>query len=407
MLFFHHIFLFIKNNIKQLQRKWPSLPLLFLFPIFIVGLSAYMVISFFIPEDEQAIHVGLIDQDQSKETKMVVEVLEESSQLNNFIQLEVMSPNKAKQALEGNHLSSYIVFPEDFTDKLYNGTSVSLQIIGNPNKKVESYLVKELVDSVSRHIKTAQANILTINYFAKQLEMDDETRNDFLFKQFTDFVFYTLGRDKIIDQETLTNNVVNSPFQYFGLGGLFVIVTIWLLAIYSTLSKEEESRMKRRMRLYNVTEKHQLLAKIIVSWMVTICFTFITFFGLITIFDIHLFPGDYVKISIVTLIYSFVFLLGLAIIELVFTAPKIRLFIQNFYTGILLLLSGAIIPTIYYPFYVQDVVTFNFAYQALHWLQEIILNNGVYVNYLPLILYMVIGILIFFSISTWKERVSQ
>lgn len=366
-----------------------------------------MVISFFIPEDEQAIHVGLIDQDQSKETKMVVEVLEESSQLNNFIQLEVMSPNKAKQALEGNHLSSYIVFPEDFTDKLYNGTSVSLQIVGNPNKKVESYLVKELVDSVSRHIKTAQANILTINYFAKQLEMDDETRNDFLFKQFTDFVFYTLGRDKIIDQETLTNNVVNSPFQYFGLGGLFVIVTIWLLAIYSTLSKEEESRMKRRMRLYNVTEKHQLLAKIIVSWMVTICFTFITFFGLITIFDIHLFPGDYVKISIVTLIYSFVFLLGLAIIELVFTAPKIRLFIQNFYTGILLLLSGAIIPTIYYPFYVQDVVTFNFAYQALHWLQEIILNNGVYVNYLPLILYMVIGILIFFSISTWKERVSQ
>ncbi|WP_404453446.1 ABC transporter permease [Virgibacillus necropolis] len=407
MLFFHHVFLFIKNNVRQLQRKWPSLPLLFLFPIIIVGLSAYVIISFFTPVDNEAIQVGLIDHDQSKETTMVVEVLEESSQLNNAIQIEVMSATKAKQAIKSNYLSSYIVFPEDFTDNLYNGTPVTLEIVGNPNKRIESYLVKELIDSVSRHIKTAQANILTINYYAKQLEMDDETRNDFLFKQFTNFVFYTLGKDKILDEETLTNNVSNSPIQYYGLSSLFIIVTIWLLTLYSILTREEESKMKNRMRLYSVTDTQQVFAKMIVSWIVTICFTAIIFIGIIAFLNTQLFLSDYGKIAILTLVYSFVFLVGLAIIEVILTASKIRLFVQTFYTGLLLLVSGAIVPTIYYPFYVQGILPYSFSYQALHWLQEIILNNSVYVSFLPLIGYMIIGVLIFFGISTWKERVSR
>ncbi|ASN05046.1 ABC transporter permease [Virgibacillus necropolis] len=407
MLFFHHVFLFVKNNVKQLQRKWPSLPLLFLFPIIMVGLSAYIVLSFFVPEDNKTIHVGLIDHDQSRETTMVIELIEESSQLNNFIQLEAMSSKEAKQALKNNNLSAYITFPENFTDNLYNGTPVTLDIIGNPTKPIESFLARELIDSVSRHIKTAQANILTINFYAQQLEMDEETRNDFLFKKFTEFVFYTLGKDKILDEEMLTNNAASSPVKYYGLGGLFIIITVWLLTFYSILTREDEAQMKNRMRLYNVTHTNQLVAKIIVSWLATIFFTSIIFCGFITLFDIQLFFSDYRKIAILIFIYSFVFLLGLAIIEVILTAPKIRLLTQTLYTGILLLVSGAIVPTLYYPIYVQDILPYSFAYQAFHWLQEIILNNRVYVDYLPLALYLIISALIFLGLSTWKERVSQ
>lgn len=407
MIFFHHVFLFLRNNVKQLQRKWPSLPLLFLFPIIIVGLTAFILLSLFIPEENEPIQVGLIDQDQSKETTMVVKLIEESSELNDFIQIVVMSPTKAKQSLKNNDLSAYIVFPDGFTKNLYSGTSVNLEVIANPNKRVESYLVNQLIESVARHIKTAQANILTINYYAKKLDMDDETRNDFLFKQFTDAVFYTLGKDKIVDEEELNNNVTSSPLHYYGLGGLFIILSIWLLAFYSILTREEEIRMKSRMRLYSVMDMHQLLAKIIVSWIASIVFTVIIFIMFFMIFDINLFISDYGKIAIITSMYGFVFLLGLAIIEAILQAPKVRLFVQTIYTGILLLLSGTVVPTIYFPFYVQDVLPYNFGYQAFHLLQEIILNNRVYVDYLPLILYLLVGVFFFIGVTTWKERVSE
>lgn len=407
MIFFHHVFLFIQNNVKQLLRKWPALPLLFLFPIFIVGLFAFVILSFFIPEENEAIHVGLVDQDQSKETKMVVQLIEESSQLNNFIHLEIMSPTSAKQSLEQNQLSAYIIFPNGFTDNLYNGVPVTLEVIGNPNKRVESYLVKELIESVSRHIKAAQANILTMNYYAKQLDMDDATRNDFLFKQFTNFVFYTLGKDKILDEDTLRNNVSTTPIRYFGLGALFIILSIWLLAFYSVLSKEEGIQMKSRMRLYNVTEAQQLMAKIIVSWAATTVFTAITLTFYLMFFDIDLFLSDDGKIVGIILMYSFVFLLGLAVIEAILQAPKIRLLVQTIYTGILLLLSGAIVPTIYFPFYIQDILPYSFGHQAFQLLQEIILETRVYIDLLPLVMYLLIGIFIFAGVAAWKERFSK
>lgn len=408
MIFIHHVLLFIQNNGKQLQRKWPTLPPLFLFPIVIVGLTAFVVITLFIPEDNTSIQVGLVDEDQSKETTMVVKLIEESSsQLNNFIHIENLTATKAKQALKNNQISTYIVFPGGFTENLYNGSSVTLDIIGNPNKQVESFLVNELIESLSRHIKTAQANILTINYFAKQLDMNDETRNDFLFKQFTDSIFYTLGKDKILDQETLKNNVSSSPIHYYGLGAVFLILSIWLVAFYSILTREEGIRMKSRMRLYNVTDTQQLLAKIIVSWLAAVVFSGLTFCGFFIYFDFHLFLVDYGKIAVIGLVYSFTFLLGLAIIEAILQAPKIRLFVQTFYTGILVLLSGAVVPTIYFPYYIQDILPYSFSYQAFHLLQEIILETLVYVDFLPLIVYLLIGVCLFVGITTWKERVSK
>lgn len=408
MNFLYNVFLFIHNNVKQLQRKWSSLPLLFLFPILIVGLSAYIVISFFIPEDDnKPILVGLIDQEQSEETTMIVELIEESSQLSSFIRMDIMTEKQAQLQIENNDLSAYITFPEDFTSNLYNGTPVTLEIIGNPNKRVESYLIKELVDSISRHIRTAQANILTINYYAKQLNMDDETRNDFLFKQFTNFVFYTLGKDKILDEETIANNVSASPVQYYGLGGLFIIVTLWLLTIYSMLTDDDNLNMKNRMRLYSVTETQQLFAKIIVCWTTTISFSVLGFLCYIKLFDIELFVSEYYKIAGLMILYCFIFLLGLAIIEVILSAPKVRLLIQSFYTGILLLLSGAIIPTIYFPIYLQDFLPFSFVNHTFNWLQEIILNHRVYIDYVPLLLYLCISALTFFGVSIWKERVTH
>ncbi|WP_430784896.1 ABC transporter permease [Virgibacillus flavescens] len=404
MTFFHHVLLFINNNGRQLLRKWPSLPLLFLFPICIVGLAAYALVTFFIPEDIEAIKVGLIDQDKSKETTMIVELIEESSQLNNFIQLDVMSLDSAKQSIETNKLSAYITFPEEFTSDLYSGNPVTLEIVGNPNKQTDSYLIKELIDSVSRHIKTAQANILTMNYYAKQLDMTDEERNDFLYQQFIEFVYYTMGKERIIDEEILTNNVSTSPVHYYGLGGLFIIMTLWLILFYSILSKEENYQMKQRMKLFGVTEIQQLIAKIAVCWTATTCFSLLVFYGYFTLLNIELFLSDYVKIFAVTILYFLIFLVLLSLIEVIITSAKFRLLIQSVYTATLLLLSGAIVPTIYYPLYMQDIIPFNFTFQGFYALENIILNGRIYVDYLPLLIYLLVSIAALLGLSIWKER---
>lgn len=401
-----HLLLFTQNNFKQLKRKWLSLPLIILFPIILTGLCALIAVSIFIPDEQDPLQIGLVDKDKSEETKMVVDLIESSSQLGNYIQINNLTSEQADKQID-NQLSAYITFPKGFTESLYNGNPVTLHITGNPDKRTESYVVKELSDSIARHIRTSQANILTINYYAKQLEMDEKTRDDMLFNQFTNFILYTVGKDKIIDEEKITNNATNSTLHYYGLAGWFIITSVWLLAFYSFFTKNEELRIKNRMRLYGVTQIRQILAKMISAFTVTIISASITFIVLIRLTDITLLTEDFLRIAFIVSAYSISFLLGLAVLETIFTGQKIRLLMQSLFTFTVILLSGALIPTLYFPLYLQEVLPYSFPSIGFHWLQEVSLNSRAYVDYIPMLLLMTAGTLVFVGLSMWKERVSQ
>lgn len=405
MHFLKHLFLFTSNNFKQLQRKWLTLPLLLLFPIILVALIAVIAVSIVTPEEQKPIYVGLVDLDKSEETEMVLDMIDESSQLGSYIQIKKMSKNQATEQIE-NRLSAYVTFPEGFTESLYNGNQVTLNITGNPNRRTESYVVKELLDSIARHIRASQANILTINYYAKQLSIDDETRQDMLFNQFTNFLVYTVGKDKIIDEEKITNNATNSPVHYYGLSGWFTIVTIWLLAFYSFFTKDEEYRIMDRMRLYGVTQIRQVFAKILSTLIVTFICAGLTLLVFTKLMEITLFGEDYLRIAIIINLYNIAFLFGLAILEILISGQKVRLLAQSLFTFLSLLVSGAIIPTLYFPLYVQALLPYSFASESFHWLQEVILNGRLYVDYIPLTLLVVAGVPLLIGLSMWKERVN-
>src|SRR5699024_8307268 len=353
MTFAKHNLLFIQSNLKKLQRKWLSLPLLLLFPVLLISLIALIAVSIFLPEESEPIHVGLVDLDKSQETETVINLIEESSKLGSFIKMEALSETEANERINGQ-LSAYVSFPEGFTESLYSGDSVTLNITGNPDKQTESHLVKELLDSIARHIRTSQANILTVNYYAKQLSIDSDTRHDMLFQQFNNFLVYTAGKDKIVDEEQISNDATSSPVAYYSLAAWFMILTIWLLTFYSFFTNDEQVRMQNRMRLYGVTILQQLTAKITITFILTSIFAGIVLYTYTSFMAIPLYGEDYGRIVLITGLYSLIYLIILAILELIFTGQKLRLLIQSLFTLIVLLASGAIIPTLYFPMYMQN-----------------------------------------------------
>lgn len=402
-MFIKHSFLFIQSNLKKLQRKWPALPLLLLFPVLLISLIAVMVISIFLPGENEPIQVGLVDHDKSQETEMVISLIEESSQLGSFINMEALTQEQANKQI-GDQLSAYVSFPEGFTENLYNGHSVTLHITGNPDKQTESYLVKELLDSIARHIRTAQANILTVNFYAKQLSIDNEEREDMLFQQFNNFLIYTVGKDKLLDEEQVNNRATSTPVDYYGLAAWFMIVTIWLFAFYSFFTNDKQSRMQNRMRLYGVTMLQQLMAKIFTALLFTSIFAGIAFYTYTSLMEMSLYGEDYVRIALITVLYSVTYLAVLAILETIFTGQKIRLLLQSLFTLIVLLASGAIIPTLYFPLYVQDLLPYFFASEGFHWLQEILLNGRLYADFIPMTIMLAATMILFMGTSIWKER---
>ncbi|GAA0438006.1 hypothetical protein GCM10008983_13660 [Lentibacillus halophilus] len=403
MTFIRHSLLFFKSNLKTLQRKLPVLPLLLLFPVILVSLMAVIAISIIQPDEDEPLRVGLVDLDKSQETEMVIELIESSSQTGNYIKMEALTEEQAREQIN-EQLSAYVSFPKGFTESLYNGDSVTLEVTGNAGRRTESYLVKELLDSLARHIRTSQANILTIDDYLKPLPIADDKRKDILVQQFKDFLIYTAGKDKLLSEEQITNQATSSPVHYYGLAAWFIIITIWLLAFYSFFSNDDGIRMQNRMRLYGVTVLQQLTAKITATCLITSVLGAISFYLYVSIMAIPLYSEDYIRIALLTLLYCLIYLGILAMLETIFTGHKIRLLMQSLLTLLVLLASGAIIPTLYFPLYMQHLLPYLFASEGFRWLQEIILNGRFYADYIPMTLMLLCTVMILIGTSVWKER---
>src|SRR5690625_1487642 len=280
-----------------------------------------------------------------------------------------------------------------------------MSVTGNPEQEMESNVVHELINSVMRHIETSQANILLVNEYAKKVDMDDEIRSELVMDEFMRTLLSVAGKDKIISEDTVQNYSTTSPSHYFMLSGFFIILTIWLLVVYHFLFREEAKRMTERMRLYGVTFLQQMTARMLVTLFVTAVFATLAFIIMTNVISFDLYREDYVRIAIICFLYSSFYLLLLAVCEIVFSSPSIRLLVHSMLTIALIGLSGALIPTIYFPLYFQDILMFIPATEALFWLQEIVLNGRLYADYSNLFTYVASALLFLVVLSLWKERV--
>ncbi len=389
---------------KQLKKKWPTLLLLFLFPIVLIGSLLLLVVGLLLPEEDSLIRVALVDEDRTQETILFSGLLEETASDNQFIQIISITKDNAEKLMARNEISSYFIFSSGFTEDLYEGRSVTVPIVGNPARPTDSFLVKELVESMMRYISAAQSTILTINEYAKKTDMPKDERQKMMFQQFMDFSLYTLGKDKLLDEEVITNVATSSPTHYYILSGWLITVSVWLFAIYSVLGKDEHSSMLIRMKLFGVTMWQRILARVLVSLGYSLVAAAAAFFIANKFVGFELFVTDYLRFGLFTILYALLFLVGIAFINIWVSSRKVVLLLQSLYTFLLIFTSGAVIPTLYFPQVIQGVLPYFFSYVGLNWMIDIVLEGRNYANFTTLTVLAAIGLLLLWLSTVGKER---
>lgn len=389
---------------KSIQKKWKSLLLLFLFPIFLLATTLGIVASLFVPSAKAPITVAFVDEDQTEETKMLLEFMTLSIEKEEGIKINSMTKKAANLKIENNEISSYILFPKELTKKLYKGKSVSLTIVGNPSQTVDSFIVKELAESMTRYISSAQANILTVYDYAGNTYIPEEDLEKLLFNTFIEFTLYTLGSGQILDEEEVTNITTTSPTNYYVVAGWFSAFTIWLFGSYSLLRKDTHAAMRNRWKLLGVTHWHTTVSQIFVSLLVSIVFATISFIPISKYFVVELFMLDYFRLFLFILLYGLLLLIGLALIDLWISSKKKVLLIQFFFVLLWIVSSGALIPTIYFPLFIKNALPFFFSFESFQWIVEIVLVGRNYASFTSLGIQVLVGLLLLWISTRWKDR---
>ena len=398
-----HIFVFIANDISRLKRKWLTLPLILVSPVIFIGLIIWMLSLLLSFDEADKMSVGLVNLDDSDETAMIVSALAGSAELADGLEITEVSESDAKQMIENNTLVSYIIFPGKFTEKMMQGESSELIVVGNPDMQLESYVISSVIDTVVRHIRNSQANILTINHYAREFGMNDEARQDLIFEAFVSQFIQVFSSDTLMNEHQKTQNI-SAGNMYFIVNGLFIIMTVWVYILYIALMRDAGSNLEERMRVFGVTYLAQGLAKVLsIGTIITIASALFTY-GVLMLGGIDLEIENLLRLLILIAAHIFTTVMIMIIIDWIFPSFKISMVLELIVLFGIILFAGSIIPKIYFPLYMDTVFDYTYSYQALSWMEEIVLNGRFTLEIDIIIVTLSAAAILLLILSVLKER---
>lgn len=373
-------------------------------PLALVATIASLALMIVTPDEREPLQLVLVDEDKTFESKLMTQLLLMTVAEEQFLQVTVQNQEIAQQLMADGMITSYIVFPTGFTNKLYDGDSVQLQLVGHPDKQVDSLIIYELVDSLSRYIESAQANILTLYQFTKPLEFTKAEKSAFFEEQFLNFTMFTLSKGNLLWENEVENIATTSPIHYYSIATIFVLLSIWLLGVYMVLQKEESIALQIRMKLLGVTKLQRIVGQSFWSIVLAGIWTFALIVIFVFVSDKTLYVLDYIRLTGIIILYSICYMILIALIDVSIAALKIKMIIQMLMLLLVLLVSGAIIPTIYFPLSLQSIIPMLFSFNAFSWFVDLLIKERNYVEYRQLLLSagLIMTCLVF--VSNMKER---
>ena len=399
----HSIF-FGQQYGKNLKKRWLSLLLLFIVPLALVAAIASLALMILSPDEREPLQLVLVDEDETFESKLMTQLLLMTVAEEQFLQVTVHDQETAQQLMSDDTITSYLVFPTGFTNKLYDGDAVQLQLVGHPDKQVDSLIIYELIDSLSRYIESAQANILTLYQFTKPLEFTKAEKSVFFEEQFMNFTMFTLSKGNLLWEDEVENIATTSPIYYYSIATIFVLLSIWLLGVYMLLQKEESTALQIRMKLLGVTKLQRIVGRSFWSVVLAVIWALALIFIFVSVSDKTLYALDYIRLTSIIILYSSCYMILIALIDLSIATLKIKMIIQMLILLLVLIVSGAIIPTIYFPLSLQSIIPMLFSFNAFSWFVDLLIKERNYVEFSQLILSVIVMMICLVFVSNMKER---
>ncbi len=398
-----HIFVFLANDINRMKRKWLSLPLIYISPLIFVSLVIWMASLLFSPDEEAPVSVGVVNLDDSDETQEMVSLLVEATDVAEGLKLEGLEHEEASEQIENDDIAAYIVFPPEFFTKMIQGEESRLEVVGNPNRVLESHVVNEVIETVVRHIRSSQANILTINHYAENFGMDADQRNELMLNQFISFFLQTLSSDTMMDESESAHHM-STGYEYFIINGMFIIISIWVLVTHLALVQDVRQQLRNRMRMFGATYIAEGTAKTLLTFTVTVLMSILFLYIVTKIDGLYIVGENFVRVSVLIGLYITALALVLLLIDWVIPSFKAALLVKAAVLFSVLLFAGALIPRIYFPIYFETIFDFSFSYQALNWIEEIMLGSRFSFELDVLLISIIVLSVMLIAAGLWKER---
>lgn len=339
---------------------WKTLLFMFFFPM--LALACIGFISMCILSEEvrvEKFQVAIVDQDNTKATNFLIQHLmdnEEITKLSKFIQV---NDSIANELMEKNQIVAIISLPHGFTKNIIKGDNTPVPVIVNPRKPIQSMLVLQLLESATKFTSAAQSGINTIYHFLQKAGVGEEIIEEEYNKSIVAFSFQIFGRGKLFKAEVrqgINQNLTNYYITSFSV----LLLMFWSFSIPLLLKGNMSKALQNRLSIYGITKLSEAAATLITFHSMMIIFTIFLLFPIsnwLTVSPINMF----IRLYFISLAFTSLFLF----VDVICKNIKMYSLLGCFIILLGIIGGGHIIPTIYYPIWLENLGQWTVNYWAV------------------------------------------
>ncbi|RTX71221.1 ABC transporter permease [Mammaliicoccus sciuri] len=345
-------------------------------------------------EKDQAFTIGIVDKDQSKETKLILNAIGDGQSLGNDLSIKHYNEEKARQLLSKKKIDGYFVFKDGMTKAFYKNGELPIVVNTYDKQSVESIIILQLTDSVYSRLMLSMGGAMSYTSLYPSASENE------LLTMMTDMLFTGLNRSGSFDDEPIK---VFDTFSYYTISTYFVSIFFFFFSIFSILKMNQKDALKERLSMYHFSYEKLTIVRSVFSLFYT---TLWSILGLWVI--IHFLKPDFEMYNIGQLSLDIAYYLVMIFLVFLFIDIAFRNILNYLFkvllTLVILLLSGAVIPIIYLKSLsagLIEALPFSIAFNQL---VEMLLNNYI-IDTHPMY-YWHLGIMLVLVISAlyWRYR---
>ncbi|TDM45542.1 ABC transporter permease [Macrococcoides goetzii] len=375
-----------------LMKKWYLL--VYILVLFFVLFATLIGFSVMKSQEDDKFSIGLVDEDQSRETKLILDAIGNGKSMGNDIELKQFEATKANNELKQHHLDGYFVFDQGMTEAFYKQGALPISVYTYDKTSLESIIIYQLTDSVYSRL------MLSIGGAGAYKALYPESSDDAMLMMMTDMLFTGLNRNGAFDEQPVK---LYDNYQYYTISVYFISVYVLFLSLFNILKMNQAHALKERLSMFHFSYEKLTLTRGLISLWYTLLFSAVVLYVLLKYLDVSFESYNLMPLLIILFLYLIMIFVVMMLIELV-NNESFQLILKVMITGLIILFSGATIPSIYFKDVLGSILYHQPFSHIFNKVLELILNN--YFIKTPILFYWICIILISLLILQliWRYR---
>ncbi|HDD0347077.1 TPA: ABC transporter permease [Staphylococcus aureus] len=330
-----------------LLKKWYLIIyLLFILAALLITLTTIQHVT----EDDNHFNIGVVDKDQSSETKLILNSIGKGSNLGKNVSIKAYDDKQAHTLLKQQKLQGYFVF--------------------------------------------AMGGILAFQDLAPKALHSDSIN------VMTDLLITGLNRSGAFNLEPIH---LYDTGSYYAITGFLATVFIFALSLFTVLKMNQDTVLKARLKMFHFSKERLLIIRALITWFYTMLWSIVgvvwIMFSIPNTFELYNWPTLAIHLSYyVTFLILWLLLIELLTTGLLNSISKVILAI------VILVLSGLTIPTIFLQHIANGVFNIQPFAVVTNQLLEIILNNYILELHPSFYLSFIALLIINLVVLVWRYR---